>query len=97
MEQLWPECAAAYNLKVHNPIDLGTIQVKVKNNRYSSVDDLRADVVLLYQNTVEFNGIDHIITSTALEVRDTILSALNDMEEVKGSAMLRTSARVKRV
>lgn len=94
VEQLWPECAAAYALKVPNPIDLGTIQVKVKNNKYSSVDNFRADVVLLYQNSVNFNGIDHIITSTALEVRDTILNALNDMEKGKGGMMLRASTRV---
>ena len=48
VEHLWPECAGAYAAKVPNPIDLGTILVKVKNNIYSSVDDFRADVVLLY-------------------------------------------------
>jgi hypothetical protein len=94
VEQLWPECAGAYAAKVSNPIDLGTIQMKVKNNIYPSVDDFRADIVLLYQNSVDFNGIDHIITSTALEVRDTILNALNDMEKGKGSMTLRASTRV---
>jgi hypothetical protein len=93
VEQLWPECAGAYTAKVSNPIDLGTIQMKVKNNIYPSVDDFRADIVLLYQNSVDFNGIDHMITSIALEVRDTILNALNDMEKGKGSMMLRASTR----
>jgi len=32
VEQLWPECAGAYAAKVSNPIDFGTIQMKVKNN-----------------------------------------------------------------
>jgi Bromodomain len=77
--------------KVPNPIEIGTIQVKVKNNIYSSIDDFTADVVLLYQNRVEFNGVDHIITSAALEVRDTILDAL---EEGKGRTRLRESNRV---
>ncbi|PVH70705.1 hypothetical protein DL98DRAFT_540644 [Cadophora sp. DSE1049] len=94
VEQLWPEFAGAYAAKVPNPIDLGTIQLKVKNDIYPSVDAFRADVVLLYQNSIDFNGVDHIITSTALEVRDTILSALDDMEEGKSSMMLRASTRI---
>ena len=48
VEQLWPKCAGAYTTKVSNPIDLGTIQIKVKNNIYPSVDDFKADIVLLY-------------------------------------------------
>lgn len=94
VQQLWPECAGAYAAKVPNPIDLGTIQLKVKNNIYLSVDDFKADVDLLYQNSVDFNGVEHIITSTALEIRDAILSALEDMEEGKSSMVLRASARV---
>jgi len=48
VKQLWPEYAGAYAAKVSNPIDLGSIQMKVKNNIYPSVDDFRADIVLLY-------------------------------------------------
>ncbi|KAH7363998.1 hypothetical protein BKA65DRAFT_490165 [Rhexocercosporidium sp. MPI-PUGE-AT-0058] len=83
VEQLWPEYAGAYAAKVANPIDLGTIRAKVKGNMYSSMGDFRADVALLYKNSVDFNGVDHIITSAALEVRDTIFTALSDMEEGK--------------
>jgi hypothetical protein len=68
--------------------------MKVKNNIYPSVNDFRADIILLYQNSVDFNGIDHIITSTALEVQDTILNVLNNMEKGKGSIVLRASTRV---
>jgi hypothetical protein len=92
VKQLWPEYADTYAVKVPNPIDLGTIEIKVKNDIYLSIDEFRADVILLYQNSVDFNGIEHIITSAALEVRDTILKAINDMEEGKGST--RASTRV---
>ncbi|KUJ07251.1 Bromodomain-containing protein [Mollisia scopiformis] len=85
VEQLWPGCADAYAAKIPNPVDLSIIELKVKNNAYQSMDDLRADVILLYQNSVDFNGIDHIVTSAALEVRDTILKAISDMEEGKWS------------
>ncbi len=93
VEQLWPECAEVYAAKVPNPIDLGTMEMKVKNNIYPSMDDFRADAILLYENSLAFNGIDHIITSAALEVRDTILKAISDMEEGKGNTILRASIR----
>jgi bromodomain-containing factor 1 len=93
VEQLWPKYADAYAAKVPNPIDLGTIEMKLKNNIYSSMNDIRADVILLYQNSVDFNGTDHIITSAALEVQDTILKAISDIEEGKNSTTMRASAR----
>ena len=93
VEQLWPECADAYAAKVPNPIDLGTMEMKVKNNIYPSMDDFRADVILLYKNSLDFNGIDHIVTSVALEVRDTIFNAISEIEEGKGSTILRASIR----
>jgi hypothetical protein len=59
--------------------------MKVKNNIYYSMNDFRADVILLYQNSVDLNGIDHIITSAAFKVQDTILNAIIDIGEGKGS------------
>jgi Bromodomain len=83
VEQLWPEYADAYATKIPHRIDLSIIQTRLKDKMYSSIDDFKTDVVLLYQNNIDFNGIDHIITSTALEVRDAILKATNDIEKRK--------------
>ena len=93
MKKLWPEYADTYAAKVLHPIDLGTIEVKVKNDIYPSIDEFRADVLLLYQNSVDFNGADHIITSAAIEVRDTILEAISNIQEGKDNTPLRASAR----
>jgi bromodomain-containing factor 1 len=65
----------------------------VKNNIYPSIDDFRANAILLYENSLAFNGIDYIITSAALEVRDTILKAISDIKESKGSTISRASTR----
>jgi hypothetical protein len=67
--------------------------MKVKNNIYPSIDDFRADVILLYKNSLDFNGIDHIVTSVALKVRDTILKAISEIEKGKGSTILRALSR----
>jgi hypothetical protein len=67
--------------------------MKVKNNIYPSIDDFRADAILLYENSLAFNSIDHIVTSTALELKDTILKAISDIEGGKCSTALRPSIR----
>jgi hypothetical protein len=67
--------------------------MKVKNNIYPFINDFKADVILLYKNSFNFNGIDYIVTSVALKVRDTILKAISDIEGSKGSTILRALSR----
>jgi hypothetical protein len=67
--------------------------MKVKNNIYPSINDFRADIILLYKNSLNFNSIDYIVTSVALKVRDTILKAISDIEGGKGSTILRALSR----
>jgi Bromodomain len=67
--------------------------MKVKNNIYPSIDDFKADVILLYKNSLNFNGINYIVTSVALKVRDMILKAISDIEGGKGSTILRALSR----
>jgi hypothetical protein len=85
VEKLWPNCAAAYAAKIPNAIDLGTMEMKLKNDLYRSTTDFKADVALLYQNSVDFNGISHAVTSAAIEVRNAILNAVSEMEKGKTS------------
>lgn len=72
--ELWPSFADAYLAKVHNPIDLGTMQTKIINKVYQSMEEVKADAQLLYDNAVTFNGADHDITKGAAEVKKAILS-----------------------
>jgi hypothetical protein len=67
--------------------------MKVKNNIYPSINDFKADVILLYKNSFNFNSINYIVTSVALKVRDTILKAISDIEGGKGSTILRALSR----
>jgi hypothetical protein len=65
----------------------------VKNNIYPSIDDFRANAILLYENSLTFNSINYIITSAALKVKDTILKAISDMKKGKGSTISKASTR----
>jgi hypothetical protein len=73
---LWPKFADEHRATVLNPIDLGTIEDKLKRKKYRSIDDFKADIQLLYNNAVLFNGIDHNLARAAGTVRDSILSKL---------------------
>lgn len=72
--ELWPSFADAYLAKVHSPIDLGTMQTKIINKIYQTMEEVKADARLLYDNAVTFNGADHDITKGAAEVKKAILS-----------------------
>jgi hypothetical protein len=67
--------------------------MKVKNNIYPFIDNFRTNVILLYKNSLNFNSIDYIVTSVALEVRDTILKAISNIERGKGSTILRALSK----
>ena len=71
--------------QIPNAIDLGTMEMKLKKDLYRSTTDFKADVALLYQNSVDFNGINHPVTSAAIEVRNAILLAVSEMEKGKTS------------
>ena len=62
--------------------------MKLKDNIYPSMDAFRADAILLYQNSIDFNGIDHTIASAALEARERFLKAINDIEGGENSMIL---------
>jgi bromodomain-containing factor 1 len=73
---LWPSFAEAYNAKISNPIDLGAIEPKVKDGKYPTWGDFKADIQLLYDNAFLFNGDGHIITKAADNVRNSVFSKI---------------------
>ncbi|KAK5231399.1 transcription initiation at TATA-containing promoter protein [Exophiala xenobiotica] len=55
----------SYPKIIKTPIDLGTIDRKLKDKRYSTVAEFVADFYLIINNCVRFNGPEHGITQTA--------------------------------
>lgn len=47
---------------VKNPMDLRTMEEKLKNDQYVSVQAVRADLNQIVENTTLFNGADHPVT-----------------------------------
>jgi bromodomain-containing factor 1 len=54
---------------IKNPMDLGTMEDKLKKHAYKSADDLMADFNLIVDNCVTFNGTAHSISEAALNLR----------------------------
>ena len=78
---LWPGFAETYDAKIPNQIDLASMEKKLKDGLYFTLQDVRDDVQLLYENALAFNGQGHSIEIAAAEVRSTLLSKLNNLPE----------------
>jgi len=70
---LWPNFADQYAAKIPNEIDLATMETKVREGKYAAMSDFKADVQLLYDNALTFNGDPHLVTKAADAVRQAIL------------------------
>jgi bromodomain-containing factor 1 len=62
---------------VPNPMDLGTIENKLKANQYGSVDDFLHDLNLMVKNCYTFNGRDHQVSHAAADVERYITDSFS--------------------
>jgi bromodomain-containing factor 1 len=76
VKTLWPTVAEQYAEKIPNQIDFETMEHKLKQNLYPTLDDFKADVELIYTNALAFNGADHTVTNAAIEARDAVLNRI---------------------
>ena len=81
---LVPVDAEALNIPTYytiitNPMDLKTIEDKLRADGYATVDALRADFDQLVQNTRKFNGDVHPVTQNAFTTRDKFEQAMSSM------------------
>ncbi|KAJ5605680.1 Bromodomain [Penicillium lagena] len=56
---------------IKQPMDLGTVEKKLKANEYSSPQGVIDDVALMVQNAQTFNGPDHLVTQEGHKLRAT--------------------------
>lgn len=63
---------------ITKPMDLRTMEEKLKNAQYGNIDEYVADFAQLVENTVRFNGPDHHVTYDAYELKDTFEKQVRD-------------------
>jgi bromodomain-containing factor 1 len=74
-----------YPLVVKHPMDLGTIDSKLKSQAYSSVKEFVDDFELIVDNAVTFNGADHIVAQTAKKMQVSFNNQMSNMPPATSS------------
>lgn len=88
------EQAANYSKVIKNPIDLSTIRKKILSSRYTSKDEFKSDVDLMWDNCITYNGQDSEIGLLAARIRMdfdnvwAIHNAIKEPEEPKEALKL---------
>jgi len=93
--ELWPGIAEGYLQKITTPMDLGTVEQKLKDSAYPSMDALKDDVRLLVTNATNFNGLDHLVTVAARAVRDSLFTKFENIP-VEPAPIVKKEKKVKK-
>lgn len=64
----YPQLKRAYEAVIKKPMDLQTIEDKIHQREYDSVDEMRADLHLIADNAIAFNGMNHKIAKSARSI-----------------------------
>ena len=66
---------------IKHPMDLGTLESKLRNNEYASVQSCVDDLQLIVDNARSFNGPDHAITHAAYGMIEYVYERLEMMSQ----------------
>ncbi|KAJ5567284.1 hypothetical protein N7535_006590 [Penicillium sp. DV-2018c] len=58
-----------YHTIITQPMDLSTMEKKLKNNEYTSPQAVADDFALMVNNTTVFNGADHLVTQEGVKLK----------------------------
>jgi len=79
VKESWPGLWNDYSAKVSNPIDISTMEKKLRGDLlpgYVTMGDFKNDVYQLVKNSILFNGEAHEVTMAAMTTRDSIFSRM---------------------
>ncbi|KAJ4422041.1 transcription initiation at TATA-containing promoter protein [Gnomoniopsis sp. IMI 355080] len=76
VQVLWPTLWEQYRSLIARPIDISSIEGKLRDNRYATLGQFRKDVNLIEENAVTFNGVSHDVTAWARQTVAQIFDRL---------------------
>ncbi|KAK0614411.1 hypothetical protein B0T14DRAFT_570347 [Immersiella caudata] len=78
VQDLWPALWSDYSARVSNPIDIGTMEKKLRGDlpKYPTMGDFKADVTLLVENSITFNGPEHDVSALARSLKEMIFQRM---------------------
>jgi bromodomain-containing factor 1 len=78
--EMWPNLAESYLQRIPNPIDLATMEQKLKNSAYPSLDAVKDDARFLASNAADFNSPEHAVAISAGVARDYIITKIDNIK-----------------
>ena len=81
---------------VKTPMDLSTMEQKLKENRYSSVADYIADFNLMVMNAITFNGQQHTVAQAGMMLRSQFNAQLKKVPKVGDPSPPEANQKAKR-
>lgn len=81
--EMWPALVHSYPQKIKHPMDLGTIQDKIRREMYVTVDEVRKDLSLIASNAATFNGPSNEFAIAANNIMNVKAAAVLDSVEKK--------------
>lgn len=79
VRNLWPGIWESYRSTISRPVDISFMEQNLRDNKYKTMADFRADVELLHENSGRFNGVDHDVTRAAKSTAHQIYARLSEV------------------
>ncbi|ROV87660.1 hypothetical protein VSDG_09644 [Cytospora chrysosperma] len=76
---LWPGIWESYRSTISRPVDISFMEQNLRDNKYKTMAEFRADVELLHENSSRFNGVDHDVTKAAIMTAHQIHARLSEV------------------
>ncbi|KAM3600952.1 uncharacterized protein V6R79_005232 [Siganus canaliculatus] len=76
LQPVTDEIAPGYHSIVHRPMDLATIKKNIETGLIRTTAEFQRDIMLMFQNAVMYNSLDHDVFHMALEMQRDVLEQI---------------------
>ncbi|XP_041864017.1 LOW QUALITY PROTEIN: bromodomain-containing protein 8-like [Melanotaenia boesemani] len=76
LQPVTDEIAPGYHSIVHRPMDLATIKKNIETGLIRTTAEFQRDIMLMFQNAVMYNGLDHDVYHMALEMQRDVMEQI---------------------
>ncbi|XP_072302275.1 bromodomain-containing protein 8-like isoform X2 [Eucyclogobius newberryi] len=73
LQPVTDEIAPGYHSIVHRPMDLATVKKNIETGLIRTTAEFQRDIMLMFQNAVMYNSLDHDVYHMALEMQRDVL------------------------
>jgi bromodomain-containing factor 1 len=87
VQRLWPQVWDKYSIRIEKPMDLGEIDRNLRDGKYPTFGEFKADLSLILENSQQFNGPSHDVTAQA---RTALWTLWVDVEKIDAEEPAKT-------